>query len=379
MKEQKRLRRISCRAPVAGLLACILLPAWEMANASPVQVLECESLTSTGPLPIDSVDTRFTIRRHIRHVEPYETIETDFWSQGKFQDNGELEVTVYPFDGPSQVEQAVSTRTSLMDGNEAESFEDEYLDEAPAMEKTIVHDGYTLDSVTISLKNVTGTAIDTHLEVPPVVDRDAWDPYAGCTVLGCPLECGVTWRAPGEGVECSAGGSGGTLCTTGTYFGRIISTSLEDHDEDHGDGFEINAGLNDAWVNALAPFQGLFVTVYPDLGIVFVAWFTFDSELPPPGDMAVFGAPDQRWVTAVGSYSGNRAELSVELTTGGVFNASQPVPVQDTDFGSMVLEFSDCGNGTLTYDFPSVGLSGEFAIERVVASNAALCEALGAD
>lgn len=380
MKKQKQMRRISCLAPAAGLLACILLFTWQSVSASPVQVLECESLTSTGPLPIDSVDTRFTIRRHIQQVEPYETTETGLWRQGKFQDNGELQLTVYPFEGPSQVEQAASTRTTLLDGNEAESFQDEYLDEAPTMEKTIVYDGYTLDSVSISLKKAAGTAIDTHLDVPPALDRDAWDPYPGCTVLGCPVECEVTWRAPGDGVECTRGGSaGGTLCTTGSYFGRIISTSLEEHDEEHGAGFEINAGLNDAWVNALAPFQGLFVTVYPDLGIVFVAWFTFDSEPPPPGAMAAFGAPDQRWVTAVGSYSGNRAELNAELTTGGVFNASQPAPTQDTGFGGMVLEFSDCGNGTLAYDFPSLGLSGEFAIERVVASNAALCEALGAD
>lgn len=374
------MRRISCLAPAAGLLACILLSAWQTASASPVQVLDCEMLTSTGPLPHDSVDTRYTIRRHIRHVEPHETTETDFWRQAKFQDNGELQVTVYSFEGTPQVEQAASVRTTLLDGVEAESFQDEYLDEAPTMEKTIVYDGYTLDSVGIGLKSTAGSAIDTHLQVPEYIDRSAWDPYAGCSVFGCSPECVVTWRAPGDGVECSRGGSaGGTLCTTGTYTGRITSLSLEDHDEDHGAGFEINAGLNDAWVNALAPYQGLFVTVYPDAGIVFVAWFTFDSELPPADAMATFGAPDQRWVTAVGSYSGNRAELNAELTTGGVFNASEPVPTQDTGYGSMVVEFSDCGNGTLAYDFPSVGLSGEFAIERVVASNAALCEALGAD
>jgi hypothetical protein len=376
MQQQTKIRHISCLAPAAGLLACILLPAWQPAQASPVQVLECEMISLLGPLPFDSVDTRFTIRRHIRHVEPYETIETGLWSQGKFQENGELQVTVYPFEGPPQVELAASTRTTLLDGNEAESFQDQYLDEAPTMEKTIVHDGYTLESVSISLKKAGGTAIDTHLAVPPVVDRAAWNPWE---CARCNNECVVTWHAPGDGVECALGNSGGTICTTGSYFGRITSLSLEDHEEEHGDGFEFNAGLNDAWVNASAPYQGLFVTVYPDQGIVFVAWFTYDSELPPPDAMASFGAPDQRWVTAVGSYSGNRAELNAELTTGGVFNASEPVPVQDTGFGSMVLEFSDCGNGTLTYDFPSLGLSGEFAIERVEPGNATLCEALGAD
>ncbi|HSM69040.1 MAG TPA: hypothetical protein VK830_04940, partial [Xanthomonadales bacterium] len=146
-------------------------------------------LTSTGPLPHELVDTRFTIRRHIRHVEPYETTETDFWRQGKFLDNGELEVTVYPFEGQPQVEQATSTRTTLLDGNEAESFQDEYLDEAPTMEKTIVHDGYTLDSVSIGLKSAAGSAIDTHLQVPEYIDRSAWGPYAGCGEFGCSPEC----------------------------------------------------------------------------------------------------------------------------------------------------------------------------------------------
>ena len=75
-----------------------------------------------------------------------------------------------------------------------------------------------------------------------------------------------------------------------------------------GSTFEINAGLNDAWVNANAPFQGMFVTVFPILKLIFVAWFTFDSELLTEDVLAVFGATDQRWVTALGAYDGNRAD-----------------------------------------------------------------------
>jgi hypothetical protein len=302
MQQLTKIRHISRLAPATALLACFMLPAWQAALASRVQVLECEMLTSQGPLPVELLDTRFTIRRHIRHVDPYETIETSLWSQGKFLDNGELEVTVYPFEGPPQVEQAASTRTTLLDGNEAESFRDEYLDEALTMEKAIVHDGYTLDTISVFLRKASGTAIDTHAEVPQTIDRAAWDPWvcARCApdmtaeeCAQCTSECVVTWRAPGDGVPCATGGSGGGdgLCPTGSYIGRITSTSLEDHDEEHGAGFVINAGLNDAWVNALAPYQGLFVTVYPDQGIVFVAWFTFDSELLPPGATAAFGRP----------------------------------------------------------------------------------------
>jgi len=142
-------------------------------------------------------------------------------------------------------------------------------------------------------------------------------------------------------------------------------------------GFEINAGLNDAWVNANAAFQGMFVTVFPVLKLMFVAWFTFDSEQPPEDISAVFGAPDQRWITALGFYDGNRAELVAELTTGGLFNSSDPLPVQDTNYGTINIEFSNCNLASVEFNFPTAGESGIFTMQRVVEDNVALCEALG--
>jgi len=141
-------------------------------------------------------------------------------------------------------------------------------------------------------------------------------------------------------------------------------------------GFRMNAGLNDAWVNANAAFQGLFVTVFPVLDLVFVAWFTFDSQVPAGNSNAVFGAIDQRWVTGLGAIDNNRAELKMELTSGGVFNSSDPLPVQDTIYGSMILEFSDCSQGSVSYNFPTAGQAGEFTINRVANDNTALCESL---
>lgn len=139
--------------------------------------------------------------------------------------------------------------------------------------------------------------------------------------------------------------------------------------------FTMNAGLNDAWVSDGAPFQGMFVTVFPGLKLVFVAWFTFDSVIPNSGT-ATFGARDQRWVTAVGAFSGGKATLNAELTTGGAFNTDTPLPTQDTNYGTIVIEFKNCSEGTVTYNFPGVGISGSFPIKRVVNSNVALCEAL---
>jgi hypothetical protein len=141
-------------------------------------------------------------------------------------------------------------------------------------------------------------------------------------------------------------------------------------------GFQMNAGLNDAWVSVGAPFQGIFITVLPLLQKVFVAWFTFDSVPPVGGERAVFGANDQRWVTGLGDIIGNRAEISMELTTGGAFNQSSPLPTQDTEYGTMTLEFTDCSNGSVSFEVPDAGVSGEFTIHRVIDSNVSLCEAL---
>jgi hypothetical protein len=369
-------------------VACACLLSSQNLYATPVQVIECSIYLPQNPLPIESVDTRFTIRRHIEHTEPVEEVTTSIWGEAKFENNGYFEVTVYPFDGEPRVERSTSTFTRVLDGNSV--IGDEYEDQALTMEKTIEYEGYTLDSILISLKSDNGTAISDHLSVPEIIDRDAWDPYS-CGAR-CDTECVVTWRVPGIGIPCATGGSaGGGLCTTGAYIGQIASLSTEPHDHDHGDGgstFELNSGLNDAWVSADAAFQGMFVTVFPVLKLVFVAWFTFD--VPPaqaleqnPGTslesmMAAFGADDQRWITAVGAYDGNRAVLNAELTTGGQFNSSNPLPVQDTDYGNITLEFSDCSNGSVSFNFPKAGQSGEFAITRTLDDNVALCEELAA-
>ena len=68
--------------------------------------------------------------------------------------------------------------------------------------------------------------------------------------------------------------------------------------------------------------------------------------------------------------------LDVYVTRGGVFDSAVPAvdpPVKD---GTMQLKFSDCSTGEITYNIPSVNLSGEVPIERIVQDNVALCEML---
>ena len=149
--------------------------------------------------------------------------------------------------------------------------------------------------------------------------------------------------------------------------------------------FEINAGLNDAWYNPLTPGQGFFFTVFPDIKLVFLAWFTYDVERPPEDYVAILGEPGHRWLTAFGSYEGNTTTLAVELTTGGVFNQHEPEVTQDYQGArsTIVVEFADCTSGLVSYDITQQDdltlkprLTGQVPIQRLAFDGIPLCEAL---
>jgi len=139
--------------------------------------------------------------------------------------------------------------------------------------------------------------------------------------------------------------------------------------------FRINAGINDAWYNPQTNGQGFFITVFPDIGQIFLAWFTYDLERPGDSVTAQLGDPGARWITAQGAYADNKAVLDVFVTEGGIFDASPPEPVSEKD-GEMILEFSGCNEGQITYDIPSVNRQGVIPIERITLDNVQLCETL---
>ena len=138
--------------------------------------------------------------------------------------------------------------------------------------------------------------------------------------------------------------------------------------------FEMNPGLNDAWINSDTDGQGFFVTVFPDLGFVLLAWFTYDTELPSPDASANLGDPGHRWLTAVGPINGNSAVLEIEFASGGLFD--QAAEVDRVIDGTITLSFENCSSGNVDYDIPSIDRQGSVPIERVAADNAALCETL---
>ena len=136
--------------------------------------------------------------------------------------------------------------------------------------------------------------------------------------------------------------------------------------------FGINAGLNDAWFNRNTDGQGFLITVFPEIEQVFLAWFTYDTERPPEDVTAILGESGHRWLTAQGEYIGNVAELTLYVTEGGEFDSDEPEPGTEP-YGELLLEFSTCNAGLITYDIPSVSLQGAIPIERIVLDNVSLC------
>ncbi len=174
------------------------------------------------------------------------------------------------------------------------------------------------------------------------------------------------------------------LSAGGYFVGAIIdiddanngnNTNLEDEVvlvQSFGLTFVINNGLNDAWFDPTTPGQGFFITVFPDRGEIFLAWFTYDAERPPGNVSAILGEPGHRWLTAFGTYSGKFANLSIELTQGGIFDSSEPVPAQ-SDYGTIEIEFIDCNNAVIRYDIPTLNLTGEIPITRIAIDNVLDC------
>ena len=148
-----------------------------------------------------------------------------------------------------------------------------------------------------------------------------------------------------------------------------------------GNFFQINAGLNDAWYDSDTDGQGFFITVFPDLGYVSLAWFTYDTELPPIDAVANLGDAGHRWITAIGPITDNKVMMNITMTSGGIFDTSTEIERTDPagSDGTLTLTFDDCNSGTIDYDITSINRQGTVPIRRVADDNIVLCEALRAD
>ena len=145
--------------------------------------------------------------------------------------------------------------------------------------------------------------------------------------------------------------------------------------ESGGPAFVINPALSDAWFNPATGGQGFFIIVWEDIQTVFLSWFTYDTERPPQDVTAHLGEPGHRWLTAQGGYSGDTATLNVSQTAGGVFDSPLPEPDPALLVGTMTITWTGCNAGLLSYELPSLSLSGDIPIERIVLDNVPACEA----
>jgi Leucine-rich repeat (LRR) protein len=142
--------------------------------------------------------------------------------------------------------------------------------------------------------------------------------------------------------------------------------------------FLINAGLNDAWYYPETDGQGFFINVFPDLGFVSLAWFTYDTEPPAEDAVASLGDAGHRWFTALGRFIENQVVMNITMTSGGLFDTA--TEIQKTDptgsDGTITLTFENCNSGTVEYNIPSINKQGIVPIVRVVNDNILLCQIL---
>jgi len=157
---------------------------------------------------------------------------------------------------------------------------------------------------------------------------------------------------------------------------HMVLTAVSEVEEEPP--FVMNAGLNDAWFNPLTDGQGFFITVFPDLGLVSLAWFTYDTELPDMDASANLGDPGHRWMTALGTIDGNSAVMNIDFTSGGLFDEASIIEHTDPagSDGTITLTFENCNSATVDYDISSIDRQGSVPLERVATDNVALCEAL---
>lgn len=167
-------------------------------------------------------------------------------------------------------------------------------------------------------------------------------------------------------------------CLMSVLFLPVLLASQTTRAEDPPAIELLNAGFNDAWFNPDTSGQGYFITVFPDLGFVSLAWFTYDTELPPEDATSNLGDPGNRWFTALGALDGNQSTMNIDMTSGGIFNAATEIEHTDPpgSDGTIVLTFDNCEAGTVEYNIPSINRQGTVPIQRVANDNVELCEAL---
>lgn len=128
---------------------------------------------------------------------------------------------------------------------------------------------------------------------------------------------------------------------------------------------EADHPFDGAWFDLSHDGEGWIVEILPDDTAV-VYWFTY----PPEGSEET-----QAWIQGVGRVNGATIEITESIITrgpsfGSAYDRADLVP---EDWGTWIMTFSDCDNGTVTYDGPAEFGDGEFSIQRLTALQGSEC------
>lgn len=115
--------------------------------------------------------------------------------------------------------------------------------------------------------------------------------------------------------------------------------------------FAVSSKLAGTWYVAAMPGQGWFFDVHDASKQFVMSWFTWTSS-----------ASGHDWYTGLGSFSGDRATLTLYRSSGGRF--ATPQTVSTTSAGTAQISFASCTAGTLTYSFED-GRTGTLPIVRL--------------
>jgi len=120
-------------------------------------------------------------------------------------------------------------------------------------------------------------------------------------------------------------------------------------------------GLDGAWYAPYSSGQGFVIDYLGGPGTLFMPWFTFAPFGAVPNgtnDLAALG-----WYTLQGNVTAGATELDVGIyrTAPGAFNTGT---VATHQVGTAHLDFSDCSNGSLHYQFTG-GSSGTISLSRL--------------
>jgi plastocyanin len=161
-------------------------------------------------------------------------------------------------------------------------------------------------------------------------------------------------------------------CSVHSSPGQPINSAMNGRVRVLAADFAINQGIAGTWFEPATAGQGFLVDVEPVSKFLFVAWFTYD--VPAAGTASKLGAPEQRWFTAQGNYTGGAATLQVFQSSGGAFDV--PRTTSTTQVGTLQLRFDSCTAGSAQYAIPGAGLSGEIALQRAIPGTEVLCAML---